>query len=141
MSWPRGPASVDETGSVDGRSWNSHAFGKRRKALQIAREDADGRGDRTLSAEIHYSLGRALYLLNNYEEALAFFREGLRLALAEPHYPALQARLYTGIGHILYVENHIDEALSQYERARVRISREIHSRSGREISKLRAYPS
>lgn len=83
-------------------------------ALELARSDSDS----TLTAEILHSLAGSLYASHKYEEALACAREGLQLALQDPRYPALQARLYTGIGHILYVQNQLEDAITHYDRAR-----------------------
>ncbi len=79
---------------------------------------AQGGVDTALIAEILYSLGRSLYVADNYEEALAHLHEGLQLALQKPENPGLQARLFILLGHSLYVLNKPSEAIAYYDRAR-----------------------
>jgi tetratricopeptide (TPR) repeat protein len=91
------------------------------KAVAVLRKavELSGSGtDQNLSAEILYSLGGCLYAGDNYEEAAAYFHEGLQLALREPENPGLQARLFIAVGHSLYVLNKPSEAIAQYDRAR-----------------------
>jgi tetratricopeptide (TPR) repeat protein len=84
-----------------------------REALQLVDETVD----KTLAAEILYSLGRSLYVTDNYDEAKRHLHKGLELALEEPENPGLQARLFIMVGHTLYVLNKPDEALAHYARA------------------------
>lgn len=91
---------------------------KATKVLREAAELSHMEVDSNLTAEIAYSLGRSLYVSDNYEEAGACFREGLQVLLEGGDNPGLQARLNMAIGHILYVQNRPDEAISHYDRAR-----------------------
>jgi len=82
------------------------------EALRLLAEDEDPH----LLAHVEYSLGVALYGLDQYDESLAHFRHALQ-ELDSLDDPALRGKITVAIGHVLYVEGDIEGAIEHYTRA------------------------
>lgn len=103
------------------RGWALIDAGRARDAISELHQGlslAESRDDSRLRVQLRYMLGKALYNLDNYEEALVYFRDALPEAMHEVQDPALIGKITVSIGHILYITGNLDSAIEHYARAR-----------------------
>ncbi len=90
--------------------------------LQDGMTVAKQRDDTPMTAHLLHEIGRALYAMGNYDEALGYFREALEGLSAEEQDLTLLGRITIGIGHISYIRGESQAAIEHYERARALFS-------------------
>jgi len=113
------PTMVRRATSLRGRALMD--TGRSREAIPLLREalgDKHVDDDLPLVLRIEYELGRALYEVGSYDEALACWRSTFDAMMQGPEDPILMGKITVCIGHILYLRGDADGAVEYYTRAR-----------------------